>query len=709
MAKRAYFPILVLASSLLGLAGCNQDSGFTLALHSKAYSAGVSATGALSLDTYHRAGEGDVPYVKLSQYIVATGDAMSFNPYSITKNGSVFSVSYAEAEEEGSPKHEMFRFDVNSDSVTYLHDAKWQYRFYAKLDPYSEGMDAIFVPNKEKTTVKPLWETRTIDFSKYGFKLYENGGELYAPIGVFQSVFSDFAAPDGGKPLVFNGSDYYRLGSSTGVKASCLSSNLKFRYVDPTLLEISMGVTDAVINPTLDFQPVTPAAGEKYRFESNNVTMPSFTPPKGGEKRKVVPDLKARLSITVDGKGSYSFIDLATGNAITVPEVEIQPRAVQSLEDENAVFVAIMPSEGSTRGDMMRIHKKETFFGTKTRTKEYAQYDYNLIRLHFGEYYGLHDRKLPFDVEIAPYKDKLTSTSYDDYNEGMSKFLLGAVDDGHTSVTEYSIFGTKTFDATEKAKVNSEYMGYRKKGLLNLVDALKSARQASSVKPGLQIVGNTAYLTFDEFVSSSGSVKDYGGDPNLYAKSNTIAFAYTALKEVSTKHPEVKRIVYDLTCNGGGNVSTLPYLLATMSDDPALPVFSYYSGELVSAHYKVDLNGDGKFGEADDTYKGKYDFFILTSPFSFSCGNAFPGYAKAIKCAKVVGERSGGGGSMVDQVYTASGYGFNSSSMLTFATIDDKGNHIENDAGIPVDYQIPVAKWYTRDLLNAELDKIQNK
>ena len=124
MAKRACFPILVLASSLLGLAGCNQDSGFILAVHSKAYSMGISATGAPSLDTYHRAGEGDVPYVKLSQYIVAAGDYLSFNPYSIAKNGSVFSVSYAEAEGEDSPKHEMFRFDTNTDSVTYLHDAK---------------------------------------------------------------------------------------------------------------------------------------------------------------------------------------------------------------------------------------------------------------------------------------------------------------------------------------------------------------------------------------------------------------------------------------------------------------------------------------------------------------------------------------------------------------------------------------------------------
>ena len=709
MAKRAYFPILVLASSLLGLAGCNQDSGFTLALHSKAYSTGITVSGGPALDTYHRAGEGDVPYVKLSQYVNAVGDAMSYNPYSIAKNGTVFSVNYAESEEEGSPKHEVFRFDSSSDSVTYLNEARRQYRFWSSVDPFADGMEAVIVPNKEKMSFKRLWETRTVDFSKYGFKLYENGGDLYAPVGVFQSAFSDFAAPDGGKPLIFNGSDYYRLGSSTGVKASCLSSQLKFRYVDQSLLGISMGVTDAVIDPTLDFQPVTAAAGEKYRFESNNVTMPPFTPPKGGEKRKVLPDLKVRMSLTEDGKGSYSFIDLATGNAIDVPEVEIKTRAVQFFEDENAVTVALMPVVEGGQGDTMRIHKKETFFGSNARSKEYALYDFNLIRLHFGEYYGLHDRKLSFDTELAPYKDKLTSTSYDDYNDGMSQFLLRTVDDGHTSVTEYSVFGSSVFNTEERARVNSEYMGYRKKGLLNLNQSLKAAREIAQIKPGLQVVGNTAYLTFDEFISSSGSVTQYAGAPELYANSNTIAFAYSSLREVSTKYPEVKRVVYDLTCNSGGNVSTLPFLLATMSDDPTLGVFNYYSGEEVSAHYKVDLNGDEKFGQPDDTYKGKYDFFILTSPFSFSCANAFPGYARMARCAKIIGQKSGGGGSIVDQVYTASGYGYNSSSPLTFFTVDDEGVPVENDGGIPVDYEIPVSQFYNRTLLNSTLDKIQNK
>ena len=706
MAKRACFTLPAVAATLFCMTGCAQNGGFTLALNSKAFSMSISAQSAPSLDTYHREGEGDVPYVKLSQYAEALGDSMSHNPYSVQKEGSTFTVHYAESEREGAPKHALFRFDASDSSLTYLGGAKYQSRYYATVDPFADGNDKVFVPNKEKTTVKRLWETRTIDLTRYGFRLYGQGGELLAPFGLFQAAFTERASPEWPKPMVFNGRDYYLLNNSTGLKASCLSSKLNFRYVDQALQNLAGEVTDATVEPTLDFHPATPSKGEKYRLESNVVTMPEFTPPSGGEKAKHIPDLFVRMVLNEEGKGSYSFVESATGKPLELDAFGIKTRSMQFREDEDALSVALMPAVEGAPGDMIRIHKGETFFGRKTRSKEYATYDYNLIRLHFGEYYGLHDRKLPFDAEIAPYKERLTSTSYDEYNDGLTEFLLRTVDDGHTSIEEYSLFGSKTFGPEERGKSN-EYLGYRKKGLYDIKDALEAYRAAAKIQPGLQVVGDTAYLTFDSFMGSSNAVTDYTLPADQYATGNTPAFAYAALKEVSTKHPEVKRVVYDLTCNGGGDVSALPFLLATMSADPVCTTFNYYAGEVVDAHYKVDLNGDGKFGEAGDTYQGKYDFYILTSALSFSCANAFPGYAKAMKCATIVGERSGGGGSMVDTVYTVSGYCFHSSSILSFATRDGQGNTIENDAGIPVDYRIPPSSFYNREAINASLDKLR--
>ena len=74
MNKRNLFPLLVLSTACLGLVGCNAGGdGLTLALESKAYSTGINPQSAVSLQTFHKAGDGDVPYVKLSQYLAAVG------------------------------------------------------------------------------------------------------------------------------------------------------------------------------------------------------------------------------------------------------------------------------------------------------------------------------------------------------------------------------------------------------------------------------------------------------------------------------------------------------------------------------------------------------------------------------------------------------------------------------------------------------------
>ena len=63
---------------------------------------------------------------------------------------------------------------------------------------------------------------------------------------------------------------------------------------------------------------------------------------------------------------------------------------------------------------------------------------------------------------------------------------------------------------------------------------------------------------------------------------------------------------------------------------------------------------------------------------------------------------------MVDSVYTVSGYGFCSSSILSFATTNQDDQYIENDAGIPIHYEIPTSSFYNRVGINATLDKIKN-
>ncbi len=60
-----------------------------------------------------------------------------------------------------------------------------------------------------------------------------------------------------------------------------------------------------------------------------------------------------------------------------------------------------------------------------------------------------------------------------------------------------------------------------------------------------------------------------------------------------------------------------------------------------SEWYHVDTNLDGKF-DARDGFGGQYDFYVLTSGFSYSCGNAMPFFAQVDGLAKIIGEQPGG-------------------------------------------------------------------
>lgn len=151
----------------------------------------------------------------------------------------------------------------------------------------------------------------------------------------------------------------------------------------------------------------------------------------------------------------------------------------------------------------------------------------------------------------------------------------------------------------------------------------------------------------------------------------------------------VKNVVIDLTNNGGGLIATLPYVCAFFSDDPSFTVKDTVNGTIRDYHYKVDLNGDGVFGGEGDTFKNDFNFFVLTSGFSFSCGNSLPGIAKN-NGVKIIGERSGGGVSPVGVFMDALGSNFSLSHYYNMTYKDANGKYVQNDAGIPLDYEFPL-------------------
>ena len=121
-------------------------------------------------------------------------------------------------------------------------------------------------------------------------------------------------------------------------------------------------------------------------------------------------------------------------------------------------------------------------------------------------------------------------------------------------------------------------------------------------------------------------------------------YAFNKIKE----NGNIKKVVIDLSNNSGGSAAALVATLGFLSDDGEVTITyrDFLNGNYCTENYHVDTNLDGQFDD-EDGYGGKYDFYILTTGSSYSCGTAFPYFAQKENQAKIIGEQPGGGDCVV--------------------------------------------------------------
>ena len=93
------------------------------------------------------------------------------------------------------------------------------------------------------------------------------------------------------------------------------------------------------------------------------------------------------------------------------------------------------------------------------------------------------------------------------------------------------------------------------------------------------------------------------------------------------------------------------------------------TGNVFEEEYTLDLDLDGKFDDADKNVCYDFNFAVLTSQVSFSCGNLTPCIAQQDGIL-VLGETSGGGCCMVTKNYFADSENFSLSNVKTLLRQD---------------------------------------
>lgn len=306
--------------------------------------------------------------------------------------------------------------------------------------------------------------------------------------------------------------------------------------------------------------------------------------------------------------------------------------------------------------------------------KYMLEYTKNLVLYLMDNYYGLASvlgyKSMVDYINNTVYADKFTSSSSEDRATAYGT-LFSLLNDAHTGFTGSSYLDENTgLLGTSYAQT---LLGDRviTNRLLNSLRSEELAKAGENPTP--QTVryskdGKVAYFSFDEFTVG----KYYGEEtlPDSQKTVDTFAIFVKNFNEIKNYNKaegaekgSVEVVIIDDSLNGGGYVAVMGKLLALMSKNNKADLYfkNDNSGLVIKYSYRIDSNNDGAFDEKD-CFGQYFQFVIITTPYSFSCGNAFPYYASKMGISSIAGFKSGGGECTVDSVLLPFGQMINHSS-----------------------------------------------
>ena len=391
---------------------------------------------------------------------------------------------------------------------------------------------------------------------------------------------------------------------------------------------------------------------------------------------------------------------------------------------------------------------KDSAGNLKERPKALIDYSYNLLRFThdylYGKpgYYGFADdgngypdeaivaaaNKLDFDQMMIQYagdvRTLLLSSSYTDYTAGLTALFLMVYGDSHSGISAKQDFITDE-EIVKKYGINflcSTKMLKRNDSKKKLPVWRKTTRSAktrgasytplteNNSVPTFEVIDNnkTAIIRFDGFeFDMNGWRTYYSGTPSANPDPATVTIpddtigifykAFYALEHESDYKDSVKNVVVDLSCNGGGSIGALYFVLNYLLNPQEASMLEYdvISGSKKTLTVSCDLNLDGVIDSNDK--KKDYNFAVYTSLISFSCGNAMPCICSD-KGIKIIGQKSGGGSCVIRYACTADGFPYQYSDCSRISHSD--WSDVEGGAAISEGGEIPAGEnMYDDDVL----------
>ncbi len=278
---------------------------------------------------------------------------------------------------------------------------------------------------------------------------------------------------------------------------------------------------------------------------------------------------------------------------------------------------------------------------------------YYLFANHYGLAYTRGIESMKSLIDGSGVATAFLKEDEDARCESMFRFIAN-LNDGHTAVASNSASPWQTKSYPRYGALWTDRIALHS----SLQEGREKAYQAANKQEGEVLYSSNGKLAFFNFEGFTFDMNAFDENNKLREdlwKSDTYFFLNKRLGEIKAKGG-VTDIVLDISTNGGGTVGVMMKMLSLLSKDNLSTIYMFDTSSLAigKENTKVDSNGDGKFN-TDDVYGNDFKFHILTSPYSFSCGNAFPFYAKKSGFADLWGVNSGGGECSVGQYFLPSG------------------------------------------------------
>ena len=304
---------------------------------------------------------------------------------------------------------------------------------------------------------------------------------------------------------------------------------------------------------------------------------------------------------------------------------------------------------------------KSSIYNNLTRVESEIVFAYDELCFDMDELYGFpsncsyaeaikkdgFDKTVKADTELSHIvNDYLMNTDRVEYYQGLNYLTALLSDGGHSNMSDFlaGLLSDPFYAGTELMK---KWMDENR---------VKRFPEDSAKYNGLLMAseskkGSVYQARAEAYTDNPHIVKEWDsatylqvGDKGIFAFD---AFRYDALpplKEAldhAASHG-VKEFWFDLSCNGGGDERVVGYLMKLITGDGTFYYKNAKTGNKVAMPIKADMNQDGVFDEKDDAVKYDFDYRVITSLVSFSCGNLFPCLA-AESGIPVYGQTSNGG------------------------------------------------------------------